>query len=218
MGSILRTFNLWKPELTKQIPQRHICLTLHSGCFFNLRFLYFIKSDYSFSVGSFLLLLSYLRFSGVLIFLWLCLLIFSNGLWISHVSSSFPGELCVCVCVCTCVYTHTHTFSHMLYPCVHAQSCLTLCKRLCVCPHTCSMDCGMCKWPNRASLSSSLLDTQVFHLSVVSFSQFIGSILLKQAGRVNLDSTSLHGEGLGFQFLKKLPFFHPESWQDKPPC
>ena len=49
------------------------------------------------------------------------------------------------------------------------------------------------------------------HLSVVSFSQFIGSILLKQAGRVNLDSTSLHGEGLGFQFLKKLPFSHPES-------
>ena len=117
MGSILRTFNLWKPELTKQIPQRHICLTLHSGCFFNLRFLYFIKSDYSFSVGSFLLLLSYLRFSGVLIFLWLCLLIFSNGLWISHVSSSFPGELCVCVCAHACTHTHTHIFSHVIPLC-----------------------------------------------------------------------------------------------------
>ena len=132
MGSILRTFNLWKPELTKQIPQRHICLTLHSGCFFNLRFLYFIKSDYSFSVGSFLLLLSYLRFSGVLIFLWLCLLIFSNGLWISHVSSSFPGELCVCVCVCTCVYTHTHTHFLTCYTLVCMLSHVWLSANVCV--------------------------------------------------------------------------------------
>ena len=132
MGSILRTLNLWKPELTKQIPQRHICLTLHSGCFFNLRFLYFIKSDYSFSVGSFLLLLSYLRFSGVLIFLWLCLLIFSNGLWISHVSSSFLGELRVCVCTRTHVHIHTHTHFLMCYTLMCMLSHVWLFANVCV--------------------------------------------------------------------------------------
>lgn len=63
-----------------------------------------IWSSLYFSSGSFLTFLNYLKFSRALILLMLCLLIFSKGVSIPHVSSS-P---CVCVCECTCVCVNRH--------------------------------------------------------------------------------------------------------------
>lgn len=86
---------------------------------------------------------------------------------------------------------------------LYACSVLSDFLQMCVCMHSQHvLWTVVCENSHTEQDLSSLLAIHVFHLSVVSFSQFIGSILLKQAGRVNLGSTSLHGEGLGFQFLK----------------
>ena len=141
-----------------------------------------------------------------------------------HMLAHLSRGSCVCVCVCVCVRAHIFTLVCVLSPlwlfanvCVYA---LTHVLWTVVCENMHSHMCYGLWYVKIATQSKSkfLLAIQVFPLSVVSFSQCIGSMLLKQAGRVNLGSTSLHGESLGFQFLKKVLFFHPESWQDKLPC
>ena len=71
----------------------------------------------------FSLVVSYLRVSGALTSLWLCLLIFSNGLWISHVSPSFPGRLRVCART----RTHVHACFIPLCACSVVSDSLQMC-------------------------------------------------------------------------------------------